>query len=341
MYKLAFLLLPNFQMLGVISAIETLRVANSLYTEPPFEWVLVHDMETPVRSSAGLGLDTSGHVSDLQGFDALIVSSSFSHDAYQQESTLSLLRRYDRHGKTLGSIESGVYHLAKAGVMDGHTATSHFNNLPLFAQLFPKVSFVRRVFTFSDRRMTCAGGSACIDMMLHLIAKQLGALVAARVANIIIYPYRRDVSAPQDDLFTSAYNGLQPVVRDACREMEAAIEEPLSIGEIAAKAKVSRRHLDRLFAEAFDCTMADYYRKIRLSRARKLVKASNLDFATISSRCGFSSYSHFLQRYREVYGASPTEDRHHVLLDAGDPSRISPSRDLHPFQTQLDPKRMI
>jgi len=341
MRKIAFLLLPDFQLLGVVAAIETLRVANSLYAEPHFGWQLVHDTTPSVRSSGGIALEAEMHLSELTDFDTLIVCSSFRHDNYQQETTRTLIRRFDRFGKTLGSLESGVYHLARAGVLDGHPATAHFNNLPLFAQIFPKVNFVKRIFTISERRMTCAGGGGSIDLMLHIVGETLGQLVAARVANIIIHPYRRNSSSVQDDLFTSAYNGFQPQVRDACREMEAAIERPLGVEDLAQRVGVSRRHLDRLFLQAFDCTTAEYYRLIRLSRARKLVRATRLDFATISARCGFNSYSHFLQRYRETYGAPPSTDRTQEHLAPGDPSRISPSHDLHPFQSNLDPQRMI
>jgi AraC family carnitine catabolism transcriptional activator len=341
MYKIEFLLLPEYSLLGIVSAIETLRVANSLYSDPPFQYGLVHDTNPVVVSSGGIPLQAACHIRDLKDFDTLIVASSFRHDVYENHETQNLIRRFDRHGKTIGSIESGVFHIARAGVLNGHTATAHFNNLPMFAQLFPEVNFVKKIYTWSDKRMTCAGGSACTDMMLHLIANQLGNAVAARVANIIIFPYRRDIGAPQDDIFTSAYNSFPPLVRDACRMMEEAIHKPLDVAVVAAQLKVSRRQLDRLFELAFNCTTFDYYRMIRLSRARKLVKATKIDLSTISTRCGFNSYSHFLQRYRAAYGVSPRQDRHLQAIEPTQPDKVSPLNDLHPYQNQLDRIRMI
>ncbi len=341
LYKIAFLLLPEYSLLGVVSATETLRVANSLYPEPRFQACFVHDTEPVVRSSSGIPLQAELHVRDLRDFDALIVCSSFRHDRYEKAETQSLIRRFDRHGKTLGSIESGVYHIAKAGVLNGHPATAHFNNLPMFAALFPKVNFVKTIYTWSNKRMTAAGGSACTDMMLHLIAQTLDNAVAARVANIIIFPYRRELNAPQDDIFTSAYNNFPQVVRDACRMMEEAIHKPVDIEVMARQLATSRRHLDRLFQAAFDCTIFEYYRMIRLSRARKLVKATRIDFSTISGRCGFRSYSRFLERYREAYGVSPSEDRLFQRLRPTDPDKVSPLDDLHPYQNQLDPIRAV
>lgn len=341
MYTIAFLLLPEFSLLGAVSASETLRVANSLYPEPPFRSVFVHDTQAQVASSSGIPLQAEMHVRDLKEFDALVVLSSFRHDSYENAETLSLIRRFDRHGKMIGSIESGVYHIAKAGVLNGHMATAHFNNLPMFAALFPQVSFVKKVYTWSEKRMTCAGGAAATDMMLHLVSEHLGKAVAARVANIIIFPYRREIGAYQDDLFTSAYNGFPQPVREACRMMEEAIHRPLDIEAIAEHLGLSRRHLDRLFEIAFNCSTFDYYRMIRLARARKLVRATRIDLTAIAMRCGFRSYPRFLERYREAYGVSPSEDRASELLQPTQPDRVSPLTDLHPYQVQLDPKRMV
>jgi transcriptional regulator GlxA family with amidase domain len=341
MYTIAFLLLPEFSLLGAVSATETLRVANSLYPEPPFRYLFVHDTDARVASSSGIPLQAEMHVRDLKDFDALVVLSSFRHDSYENAETQSLIRRFDRHGKTIGSIESGAYHIARAGVLNGHVATAHFNNLPMFAELFPQVSFVKKVYTWTEKRMTCAGGAAATDMMLHLVSEHLGKAVAARVANIIIFPYRREIGAYQDDLFTSAYNGFPQPVREACRMMEEAIHRPLDIEAIADQLALSRRHLDRLFEIAFNCSTFDYYRMIRLSRARKLVKATRIELTTIAMRCGFRSYPRFLERYREAYGLSPSEDRASELLQPTQPDRVSPLTDLHPYQTQLDPKRMV
>ncbi|MDK3018806.1 GlxA family transcriptional regulator [Pseudodonghicola flavimaris] len=342
MKTFAFLLQPSFQLLGLVSAIEALRVANSVCETPFYAWEFVHDDEASVMSSAGVSLPAARHISELEEFDVLIVTASFRHQDHVGAATAAALRRFARFGKTLGSFESGIYHLAQAGVMDGHKATAHFNNLPLFEQLFPRVEFLRSLFTCGQGRMTASGGSACLDLMLHVIETDLGAVVATRVASLICHPGRRLQGAPQDGLLTARSLGHQPAVRGACRLMEERIGDTAGgIAAIAAQVGVSRRHLDRMFLAAFGCTASDYFRQIRLARARKLVKGSALEFGEISSRCGFGSYSHFLLRYRELFGVSPSQDRRAPNLSAHDPAEIRPSDDLHPFQAGLDLTRMI
>nr|WP_255618223.1 helix-turn-helix domain-containing protein [Aurantimonas sp. VKM B-3413] len=335
------MLLPEFSLLGVVGALETLRVANSLGSDPVFQTRLVHDAAPLVRSSGGIALEASCHLRDLVDFDALIVCASFRADSYEREETQALLRRFARHGKAIGAIESGVYHIARAGLLDGHVATAHFNNLPYFAQLFPAVRFERRVCAIDRRRMTCAGGSAAVDMMLHLVKEHLGPLGASRVANLIIHPYRREAESFLDDVFTSAHSDLPLPVRKACRKMAEAVEAGCDIEVVATDLSMSRRHLDRLFRAAFSRTAAEHYRMMRLARARKLIKATRADLSTIAARCGFASYSHFLRRYKAAFGVSPTEDRRSNLPVPAAPGAMSPLDDLHPYQNQLDPVRMV
>lgn len=338
---IAFLLLPEFSLLGVVGALETLRVANSLGSEPVFATRLVHDGAPLVRSSGGIALEATCHLRDLADFDMLIVCASFRADSYEREETQSLLRRFARHGKAIGAIESGVYHIARAGLLDGHVATAHFNNLPYFAQLFPNVRFVRRVCAIDRGRITCAGGSAAVDMMLHVVKERLGPVGASRVANLIIHPYRREAETFLDDVFTSAHSDLPLAVRQACRKMAEAVETDCSVETIAGELGLSRRHLDRQFRAAFAHTAAEHLRMMRLARARKLIKASRADLSSVAARCGFTSYSHFLRRYKAAFGVSPGEDRRSNHLAPAVPGLMSPLDDLHPYQNQLDPVRMV
>ncbi len=342
MRKFAFLLYPSFQMLGLVSAIEALRVANSICEAPEYDWKFVHDGEPGVASSSGIVFQAPQNIADLDDFDVLIVTASFRHGDHSGARTDAILRRFARLGKVLGSFESGIYHLAKSGVMDGHRAAAHFHNLPLFQQLFPRVEFSRHAYICEPGRMSAAGGTACLDLMLRVIENDLGPVMAARVAALISHPIRRRDEMFQDGLLTAQSLGHHPVVRAACRVMEDAIGAETCDGEtIAGRVGVSRRHLDRMFKATFDCTMAKYYLQIRLARARKLVKSTRMELGEISTISGFVSYSHFLGQYRRQYGVSPSQDRNLPNLTIQHTTQISPASDLHPYQVGLDRKRMV
>ncbi len=327
-------------MLGVISAIETLRIANSLLEKPAYRWILVTDTSTEVTASSGMKLTSDTTLKDLKVFDLLLVCGSFKPHKYENKDTQGRLRRFARHGKTLGSLESGVYHLALAGVLDGFAATAHFISLAAFQQMFPKVRFSPTIFTFSDLRMTCAGGMSPIDLMLHLIRHQLGKHVSARVANLILLPQWREPVDLQHDMMTAS-SEVPASVRKVCTLMEENIENPVRVEQLAVHANVSRRQLDRLFQQSFNCTVSDFYMLIRLSRARKLLRSSCIDLAAVGEACGFAGYSHFSRSYKRLFKLSPREERRRPRgAQAGD-LRLLPVFDLHPEQNLLDPHRLL
>ena len=117
MYTVVFLLTPEFSLTNVASAVDTLRVANSLLATPRYRWLLATDTERQVPSSSGLSLTADLTLQELGDFDLLLVCGSFKPHKYVNAETLKRLRRLARHGKMLGSMEAGVYHLARAGVL--------------------------------------------------------------------------------------------------------------------------------------------------------------------------------------------------------------------------------
>jgi AraC family carnitine catabolism transcriptional activator len=341
MYVVAFLLTPEFSLTNVACAIDTLRVANSLLEAPHYRWVLVTDTETQVPSSSGLSLATDMTIEELDDFDLLLVCGSFKPHKHAKPETQRRLRRFARHGKGLGSMEAGVYHLARAGVFDGHTVTAHYVNLPIYAKMFPKVNFVHNVFTFAAKRASSAGGLTGLDLMMHIVRRDFGMHFALRCANLLQAPWIRDKSELQSGLMALSDSQVPPSVHDACRMMEQNIETPLPVETIAADTGLSRRQLDRLFDKVFSSTASDVYLLIRLSRARKLLRSSTLDLSAIAEACGFGSYPHFSRSYRKMFGWPPTRERRQPTGDRTTSLRLMPLFDLHPDQKQYDPEKLL
>lgn len=341
MYVVVFLLTPEFSLTNVASAIDTLRVANSLLEKPHYRWLLATDTQSQVPSSSGLSLAADMTFQEVEDFDLLLVCGSFKPHKYLNVETQKRLRRLARHGKTLGSMEAGVYHLARAGVFDGHTVTAHYANLPVYAKMFPKVKFVHNVFTFAGKRASSAGGLTGLDLMMHVVRRDFGRHFALRCANLLQAPWIRDKSELQSGLMALSDSQVPSSVHDACRMMEQNIEAPLTVESIAADVGLSRRQLDRLFGKVFSSTASDVYLLIRLSRARKLLRSSTLDLSAVSEACGFSSYPHFSRSYRKMFGWPPTRERHQPTGDRTTSLRLMPAFDLHPDQTQHDPEKLL
>ena len=341
MYTIAFLLVPEFSLINVVSAMETLRVANTLLVDPAYHWVLVTDTETAVPSSNGIKLTADVQFAELKDFDLLLVCSSFKPHKHENKETQNRLRDLARHGKSLGSMEAGAYHLASAGILDGQKVSAHYSSYPTFSKIFPKVDFVHNVFTCGDKLMSCAGGVSAIDLMLHLIHKQFNRDLALRVASILCLSHVREPNELQSNAMTIPDNFIPRAARDACQAMEQQIAHPVSIEELAVRVDLSRRQLDRLFRRFFFGTASDVYMMIRLSRARKLLRSSRLELVAIAESCGFVSYAHFARCYKKLYARSPSRERRSPLGLETERLRLHPVFDLHPDQNLFDPKTLL
>jgi transcriptional regulator GlxA family with amidase domain len=101
----------------------------------------------------------------------------------------------------------------------------------------------------------------------------------------------------------------QPRLLEIVALMEANLEEPISLDELAGYVNVSRRQLERLFQKNLHCSPSRYYLKLRLTRARQLLKQTPLSIIEVASACGFVSTPHFSKCYREYFGIPPRDER--------------------------------
>lgn len=92
------------------------------------------------------------------------------------------LRRLDHEGVTLGAIDTGACVLAEAGLLDGHRLTLHWEAIDAFKESYPQLTVTQELFEIDRRRITCAGGTASIDLMLDLIAQAHGPDLAIQVS---------------------------------------------------------------------------------------------------------------------------------------------------------------
>jgi transcriptional regulator GlxA family with amidase domain len=189
----------------------------------------------------------------------------------------------------------------KAGLLDGYACTIHWAYLAALKEQHPSVRFLNDLFVIDRDRVTCSGGIAPIRMMLNLIQTRAGAAVARAISEqFMLYETRvvtEQQQIPYDVSFGSAH---QPLVK-AIRLMEANIEEPLSVADLARSMNMSSRQLQRIFKQCVSMTPAHYYLTLRLRRARELLGQTNMPVMQITMACGFRSSSHFCSSYRDLF----------------------------------------
>jgi AraC family carnitine catabolism transcriptional activator len=306
---IGFLLLPKFSMMAFVAALEPLRVANRLAQRTLYRWEIVSTDGAPVAASSNLTLLADRAMEAAPRYDKLVISASFEPEAAYDRATAAWLKRQDRAGTALGAIDTGSFLLAWAGLLDGYRATTHWECLDSFAEQFPKVDVGAGLFIIDRTRFTCAGGTAALDMMLHLIRLRHGQQLAAAVSDQFIHAKIRD-SQERQRMVPEAREGIsRPGFARAIDLMETHLEEVLSIDALCAAAGVSRRQLERMFQRHFRLSPQRYYLDLRLQRARALLQYTDLSVIEITVACGFGAAAHFSRAYRAWSGRPPTAER--------------------------------
>lgn len=304
-----FLTLPNFSMIAFTSAVEVLRMANYVGRAEHYSWSIYSLDGTPVHASNGIAVRPTQPLDPERLPDVMIVCGGVRIRDVVDDGTRATLTALADSGVPLGGICTGAYALMSAGLLDGYRCTVHWENLSALHAEFPRVRFADELFVVDRDRLTCTGGTAPLDLMLDLVGTRLGRPVAAQVSEQFILERIRG-STDQQPIPVDARVGFSRAeLIEVVRLMEANIEEPLSLEELARLVRLSQRHLQRMFKVYLNVSPTHYYLTLRLKRARDLLRSTDASIARVTTICGFHSPCHFSKAYRAQFGHAPSYER--------------------------------
>ncbi len=312
---IGFFLIPSFSMIAFASAIEPLRLANRLSEKALYEWVLITRDGGPVTASNGISVNPHFAMTDYdsnmasRAMPTLLLVSGVGAEIYNNQDTVGWLRRLDRQGADIGALCTGAHVLARAGLLDGKVCTLHWENIPSFRETYPDIDVTDDLFEIDGNRVTCSGGAAALDLMLHLIREERGEDLANRISEECILDLVRGGQDHQRMPLAVRLGVDNRKLIDSIHMMETNLEEPLSQEALAAAVGVSRRQLERLFQRHVGRPPNRYYMQLRLDRARKLLLQTDMAIVDVAMACGFVSASHFAKCYRQFYGMTPRQAR--------------------------------
>ena len=308
---LLILATPYFNLGATTGFIDPFRAANYLQGRALYDWTLASEAGGPCPASNGIEVATQplAELSDRR-FDIVILSSSWTPERNSSPRLHAQLWQWALSGSTLGALDTGAFILAQAGLLKDRRATVHYEHIDALGEMYPTVNVSDALFVFDGNRITCAGGAASTDFALHILSGTHGDAVANGAARYLFHQSMRPPGSTQNAGASEPLGSVTPVtLRRAISAMEAHLETPLSIAEIAAEAKVSHRQLNRLFDTYVGKTPSLYYRDIRLDRARGLVTQTDMALSQVALASGFSSPVHFSRAYKERFGLPPRQDR--------------------------------
>lgn len=315
--QIGFLIFPGFPMACLTSMIEPLRAANEIAGTDTFGWKLVSEDGARIEASAKVWFEPDVSLDDCGDLDQLFLLSGPSTTFVHPTTSEAKLRKMARHGMIMGAVSGGVFPLARAGLMDGHTTSVHWCYETAFAAEFPRLETTEDVIIIDRRRLTASGAAAAFDLSLHLIEQTLGADVATEVACWFQHPLVRGQGVTQRKptfAAESTHDMLPPIVRRSVEIFADHIEDPINIADVANEVGVSVRQLERMFHKTTGNTPLGYYKSLRMHKARQLLLYSKDPMIQIAIAVGYASSSAMSKNYIDVFGIHPKEDRKKINM---------------------------
>ena len=263
----------------------------------------------PAPSSSGALVPCDAAVGADLALDLLLVCAGGNPAAFDHRPTLAWLRRLANRGVILGGVSGGPVVLARARVMGGRRMTVHWEHADALAEAHPDLLLSRSLFVIDRDRVTCAGGAAALDMMHALISERTGAAFAGQVSDWFLHSEARPAGDAQRGPASAREGVHHRGLAAALALMEHHLGEPFDLAAIGRHVGLSPRQLTRLFREHLGLSPMACYRRLRLDRARDLLRQTTLSVTEVGQACGFPASSQFSRAFREAFGHPPREER--------------------------------
>lgn len=323
---------PRVLLLDVAGPVEVLRKAN--LEQDRVRFAVTYAAPSPrVLSSVGLELAGLKALPATVPDGALVVvpgntavtlgtpTASSADDSAGEEAIAAWLRAVVRPGVTLMTICSGALLAARAGLLSGHDCTTHHACTEALARLAPGARVLdNRLYVEDGERLTSAGITAGIDLMLQLVARRVGHGVAAAVARYLVVYARRAGGDPQLSPWLEGRNHLHPAVHRAQDAVAADPARDWPVAALARAAGASPRHLSRLFNEHAGMSVTDYVNRLRVALAHDLLTATRLDMESVAERAGFASTRQFRRAWNRLHTLPPSRLRAVARIEGPPPA---------------------
>ncbi|MEL7179923.1 MAG: GlxA family transcriptional regulator [Pseudomonadota bacterium] len=307
--RFVFVLMENFTMLCFAAAVESLRIANRTAGKQLYTWSIISEDGGEASCSNGCVFRVDSELNELDRDDTIMLCGGVDVQQATTKRILNWIRRESRRGVTVAGLCTAGYTMARAGLLDGKKATIHWENQDSFSEEFEEVELTKSVFVVDGNRITTAGGTASIDLMIKLIADDHGEDLANAVADILIYSSIRTDQDTQRLSIPTRIGVRHPKLSRVIQMMEQNIEDPISPAILAKDVGMSTRQLERLFRRYLSRSPKRYYMELRLQKARNLLMQTDMTVINVALACGFASPSHFSKCYRSHYDTTPYRER--------------------------------
>lgn len=263
-----------------------------------------------LATNSGLWLGRTLPLARVRGaIDTVLVAGGDEpalRGAVEEHGVAEWMRAHARSARRVGSVCTGAFILAAAGLLEGRRATTHWRSCELLATLSPTTRLEPDAIFVADRDVyTSAGVTAGIDMALALVESDFGRALAADVARELVVFLRRPGGQSQFSAGLEAQSRASGTLGELVVWMVDHPRADLSVPALAKRAHLSERHFSRVFTREVGRSPARFVESLRLERARQHLEETDWGLARITEESGFGSEDALSQAFRRTFGTTP------------------------------------
>jgi transcriptional regulator GlxA family with amidase domain len=310
--RIVIAVFPDVQALDVTGPSEVFSLAHRAAKGGAYEIELVASSGSPLRTSSGLQLVPDRALESCRGaIDTLVVAGGLGvRDAARDAQLIGWLKPAARRSRRVASVCTGAFVLARAGLLDGRRATTHWAACQALRRNYPKIDVdPDPIFVRDGNVYTSAGVTAGIDLALALVEEDLGREPALDVARSLVLFIRRPGGQAQFSSGLAVQAAAQPGIREIQNWITDHLEADLSVPALAQRAFMSPRNFARVFSREVGMTPAAYVEALRIERARALLETTGMQLEEIAHRCGFGTVETIRRAFGRRLRVSPSDYR--------------------------------
>jgi len=318
MYTIALLAVQNCMYSSITGPFDVFSVASfeeqrttGRIGAPLFQPVIVTPADRKITAFNGMPIRAGAFFTDPTVYDIVVVPVIFGdlEPILADRETIGWLARQGQHGACLCSVCAGAFFLAETGLLKGRKATTHWNLADDFAKRFPDILLKREKMLIDEGDCITAGGAcAYLDLSLYLIARFGSPALAASLSKILLIdPARRLQSPYQTSNFNHNHGDMG--ILSIQEWLEENLDGPMTIRELAQRARLGERTFMRRFKKATGDTPMEYLQHLRIEAAKKLLETSSETIDGITRKSGYEDISSFRKLFKRYTGLSPSAYR--------------------------------
>jgi transcriptional regulator GlxA family with amidase domain len=316
---IVILAVPPTNELDVVGPFQVFGTVNRLFGQrsAPYKLAVASSVaEESIAGYSGLSILSQSFYRDVSDkIDTLLIAGGTGARYGGEPNVLKWITRMSKKVRRLGSVCTGAFLLAEAGLLDGKRATTHWAFAEEFAARYSRVLIDPDPIWSRDGKIyTSAGVTAGMDLALALIEEDLGGKVALAVARDLVLFLRRPGSQSQFSRSLEAQKLTRKPLQELVVWMVENLNKDLSVENLATHAAMNRRNFTRVFASELGASPARYVEQLRIEAARRLLEESRQSVEEIAYACGFSSGELLRRAFLRSVRTTPSQYRERFRL---------------------------